>query len=249
MQFVKLGKKEPKLDKRTLRLATYLDAAALPSNPSLVRWTSKVPSWPMMANDNVGDCTIASAAHMVEVWTAYGEHRSSMVIPDKDILAAYSAVTGYNPADPSTDNGAYELDVLNYWRKVGIGGHKIAAYAALDLGSRDDIKAAVNLFGGCYIGLNLPVSAQRQSVWSVPWGGPHGAGQPGSWGGHAVPIVGYGPTDLIVVTWGQLKRMTWKFLDTYCEESYAVLSTEWLNQNKSPNGFDLVALQNDLKLL
>ena len=29
------------------------------------------------------------------------------------------------------DNGAVILDVLNYWRKTGIGGHPISAYADL----------------------------------------------------------------------------------------------------------------------
>jgi hypothetical protein len=43
--------------------------------------------------------------------------------------------------------------------------------------------------------------------------------------------------------------MTWQFWDTYCEESYAVLSNNWLNGNKAPNGFDITALQNDLRQL
>ena len=39
---------------------------------------------------------------------------------------------GFRPGDPSTDRGAYALDVLNYWRQSGIAGHRIAAYAAVD---------------------------------------------------------------------------------------------------------------------
>jgi hypothetical protein len=79
----------------------------------------------------------------------------------------------------------------------------------------------------CYIGLALPISAQNQDVWAVPPGGSAGEGSPGSWGGHAVPIVAYDSRGLTVITWGATKRMTWQFLDTYCDEAYALLSQDW----------------------
>ena len=100
-------------------------------------------------------------------------------------------MTGYKPSDPSTDRGAVELDVLRYWRKTGVGGYKIDAFVALEPKNHLHVQAAVDLFGGSYIGLALPVSAQQQKVWSVPPGGPTGTGAPGSWGGHAVVVEAY----------------------------------------------------------
>jgi hypothetical protein len=42
--------------------------------------------------------------------------------------------------------------------------------------------------------------------------------------------------------------MTWGFLDTYCDEAYAVLSQDWIDKtNLAPNNFDLTALQADLQ--
>ena len=108
----------------------------------------------------------------------------------------------------------------------------------------------MSIFGNCYVGLMMPLSAQTQSIWSVPPGGPVGHGAPGSWGGHAVPVVAYDPEGLTVVTWGALKRMTWGFWAAYCDEAYAILSPDYLEQKggKSvvPAGFDLQQLQEDL---
>ena len=68
-----------------------------------------------------------------------------------------------------------------------------------------------------------------------------------SWGGHAVPVVASDPRRLAVVTWGQLLRMTWAFWEAYCDEAYAILSHDFLEKNKTPDGFDLATLRADLK--
>src|SRR6185312_120177 len=105
---------------------------------------------------------------------------------DDDIVGAYSAITGYTPSRPETDQGAVELDVLAYWQRTGIAGHQIGAYASLDVLSMDHVRCAVNLFGGVYIGAALPLSAQSQTVWDVV-DGP--SGESGTWGGHAMAVV------------------------------------------------------------
>lgn len=241
----RLGKQAARQDPRTLRLANYLPSTAIAPPPAKEDWEKKVKNWPMMLNDSIGDCTCACAGHMIEEWTTYVGKTDT---PDNDaILAAYEAITGYDPNDPSTDQGAVVLDVLNYWRRTGIGGHQILAYAALEPKNHDQVRDSVVLFGNCYLGVSLPISAQNQRVWSVPPGGPTGQGAPGSWGGHAIPVVAYNQRGLTVVTWGALKRMTWGFFDTYCDEAYAVLSQDWIDQNGlAPNSFDLDALKADL---
>jgi hypothetical protein len=176
------------------------------------------------------------------------------------------------------------------------------------------VAAAIWLFGGCYIGLELPLSAQDQDLWDVVAlrsetreaargelsGGDslHAAdgnpasdfpvaaaggedlaasdpSQPGSWGGHAVYLVGYDfrawesasrqsasgapnaalptaatslPPTLTCITWGQIKKMTWRWFARYCSEAYALVSKDWLNgAGVSPSGFDLATLEADLK--
>ena len=161
-QKVKLGKAPARHDSRTLQLAKYLPATAIPHPPAKEDWEKKVKSWPMMLNDNIGDCTCACAGHMIEQWTTY---TGAPVTPsDQDVLKAYEAVGHYNPSDPSTDQGAVILDVLNYWRQTGVGAHQIMAYAALEPKNHNEVKDSILLFGNCYIGVQLPLSAQNQAV-------------------------------------------------------------------------------------
>lgn len=241
---MKLGRSPPVRDPRTLQLANYLRPAVLPPPPPRVDWATKVASWPMMMNDTIGDCTIAAAGHCIEEWTT--DVGDPVILTNATIVAAYAAVSGYDPKTGQHDVGASEIRVLNYWRQQGIGGHTIRAYAALEPGNLDHVRDSVSIFGNTYIGLALPVSAQTQAVWAVPPGGPTGPGAPGSWGGHAVPVVAYDPQGLTVVTWGALKRMTWGFWTAYCDEAFALLSDDFLSANRTPAGVDLAALDSDL---
>lgn len=246
---LKLGKQIARHDPRTLLLASYT-TPTLPVPPPTFDLTSKVTSWGMMENDQIGDCTCAAAGHLLMEWTANAGKK--MFTPtDKQIVAAYSGITGYNPTTGANDNGAVEIDVLNYWRQSGIAGHKIGAYMALEPSNHNHITESVYLFEGCYIGVQLPISAQDQvknhQPWSVPPGGATGDGAKGSWGGHAVPVVAYDLRGVTVVTWGALQKMTWSFWEAYCDESYAILSKDYLTgKKKSPQGFSMEELEGDL---
>jgi hypothetical protein len=246
---LKLGKSPARHDPRTLLLASYA-TTALPAAPATFDLTAKIKSWGMMDNDQIGDCTCAAAGHLLMEWTANAGKK--MFTPtDKQIVAAYSAITGYNPTTGANDNGAVEIDVLNYWRQTGIAGHKIGAYVALEPSNHIHVMDSVYIFEGCYIGLQLPISAQSQvqnhQPWSVPPGGPNGDGKPGSWGGHAIPVVAYDARGVTVVTWGALQVMTWSFWETYCEEAYAIVSNDYLTGKKTtPQGFNMAQLEADL---
>ena len=241
----KLGKLPVRVDVRTLLLARYLDTSQLPVAPDALDLTEHVPDWPMYANDRIGDCTIAAAGHMIEVWTAAAAGEA-VEVSESSVLAAFDRV---KIVDPRTgEEGAVELDVLRDWRTHGVGHHRIAAYARVSGHDHELVRSAAWLFGGLYIGLALPVSAQQQRVWD--WTGSlSGDARPGSWGGHAVNVVCYDAWGLTVVTWGRLQELTWAFWDRYCDESYAILSKDFLEAEHAPNGFDLAALKADLALV
>lgn len=242
----RLGKQPPKHDPRTFQLASYV-TDVLPPAPTSRLWTEQVQDWGMLGNDRYGDCVFAGALHMVQDWTAY--ESTEFVPTEQQALQAYAAVTGFDPGDPSTDNGTIMLDALNYWRHTGVGDHPIMAFASCEPGNTEDIRDAINLFQAAFVGIGLPITAQRQRVWSVPPQGPVGDGAKYSWGGHCVPIIGYTRRRLVCVTWGGLKYMTWRFFRTYCDEAYAVLSHDWVADGTAPNGFDLAELQKDLAAL
>lgn len=243
---VKLGKNPPKFDTRTLQFGAYI-TKGLASPPASVDYSKPVPVWPMMGNDKYGDCTCAAAGHMIEEWTANTGKEETM--SDSQILTAYKHFAGNNP-----DAGANMLDVLKYWRKTGVGGDKIMAFAQLQPRSIIQAKDAINLFGNCYIGVALPNFAVPPGgdflaiPWVVPPQGPVGDAAPNPANGHCVPAVGYDDRNLHVVTWGALKMMSWEFYQAYMDEAFAVLSHDWINKKvgTAPNGFNLAALQEDL---
>jgi hypothetical protein len=259
---MRLGKLAPRHDSRTLKLARY--TAALPDPPTSCDLTAKVARIGMMLNDSLGDCTCAAIGHIIQCWTA--ENGAEVILPDSDILSLYEAACGYNPADPSTDQGGVELDVLNYWRKTGVAGHTLGAYAILQkrAGSlwgkllsgtswRHDVMRSVYYFGAAYIGVALPdaVITQLDKGNVIPWEFP--ADKDASWNpnpdnGHAICIVAYDADGVVIVTWGQLLTVSWDFLDACMDEGYCPFSKDIVNavSGKSPQNFALAQLQTDL---
>jgi hypothetical protein len=241
----KLGKLPVRTDVRTLRLARYVDVSKLPRPPATLDLTRDVGEWPMYANDRIGDCTIAAAAHMIEAWTAAATG-TAVEVTESSVLAAFDRV---KLVDPLTgEEGAVELDVLKDWREHGVDRHRIAAFVRVATYDHALVRAAAWLFGGLYIGLALPLTAQTQDEWD--WTGSlSGDARPGSWGGHAVDVVGYDDAALTAITWGATKELTWSFWDRYVDEAYCILSRDFLDGDQAPSGFDLEALKADLALV
>lgn len=242
---MRLGRKAIKRDTRTLAFGNYL-TPALPPPPPAADWSKGMTDFGMMLNDTLGDCTIAGCGHAVQVWTA--NTGTETTLPDSSILAAYEQWDGYDPNDPDTDQGGIELDVLNDWRKNGLAGHSLLAYADPSVASLDEIRQSIALFGGVYIGLSLPLTAQTQDVWDVVAdGGVHA--EPGSWGGHCVYVPSYDQNGFTCITWGKMKTMTLAFWNQYCDEAHTLLGQDWLTTKGSPVGFDQAQLLSDLKAL
>lgn len=239
---MKLGRKAIKRDSRTLRMACYL-TSALPAPPVAVDWTKSIKKFGMMKNDVLGDCTIAGCAHAIQVWSANID--SEITLFDSTVESYYEQWDGYNPNDPDSDQGGIELDVLNKWRKLGLAGHDLLAYA--DPSSPvnlNEVRQAINLFGGVYIGLSLPLTAQSQDVWDVKGGSD---ARPGSWGGHCVFVPQYDAQSFTCITWGGLKTMTVAFWNKYCDEAHALLGADWINSGGlDPQGFNVAQLNADL---
>jgi predicted metal-binding membrane protein len=145
-----LGKKNKLADTRMLQFSDYVSmvetplehlvdeiesfftrSSALPAAPGSLNDEEGITNWMMMDNDTVGDCTCAAAGHLIMAWTAMVK---APVIPTAaQILAAYEAISGYNPANPNSDVGAACLSVLNYWKKTGIAGNQIGAFMEINV--------------------------------------------------------------------------------------------------------------------
>lgn len=258
-----LGKHKKLVDARTLKFEDYVPTKTLvkkitnlftkkptlPTAPTVFNGEDGISadSWTMMGNDTVGDCTCAAAGHLEMLWTKMG---GAETIPTTaQILAAYEAISGYNPDNQNTDVGAACLTVLNYWKNTGIAGNKISAFVEVPI-TTEYIKDALYIFNGIYIGVDLPLSAESQLSNGKPWTVVSGnQGRAGGWGGHCVPIVAYDKTYLYCVTWGTIQAMTWGFLKKYCDEAYCAIDSSYFSNGKTIEGFNLTQLQTDLGLL
>jgi hypothetical protein len=199
----------------------------------------------MYLNNRFADCTCAAAGHMIQNWTAAVGRPARP--SDQQVLEFYEQFT-----KPGPRNSVHALKVLKRWRSTALGGHKIKAFAQLELRNVTEVKNAISIFGGCYIGVELPrfvtaaARVRKHPRWIVPPRGPIGGGAPDPKGRHVVPAVGYDSRNIYVVTWGALKPMSWQFYLTYADEAFAVLSEDFLSKKKTPKGFDMAQLTRDL---
>jgi len=230
---------------RYLRLET---AKVPPPVPASCDRSRLVESWPVLENDSIGDCTIAAVGHAVQLWTAASGRMR--VMSDKEAVTGYEAF-GYRPGDAGTDRGALATEVLARWSGTGFacGGANdvLAGFCAIDPETEAEVRAGVAWLGVVYAGFDLPIAAQTMEVWDVPAGQAFsGEYAVGSWGGHAVPIVGYGPAGVVCVTWGALKRITWRFWDAYADEAYGLLSRDFVGGAASAAQVDWERLEADM---
>jgi len=246
-----LGRVQSHPDTRTLKFATYFGRSVLAATgrnaPPARDWThpTHAPAWRSWRNDVIGDCTCAAIAHLFQAQSA--NTGRLLDLDDADVVGLYERVGHYNPARPETDQGAQMIDVLRAMREVGMGGQRISAFAALDPMNRWHIDAALNLFGGIYVGVDLPIAAQTQTVWDVAPVGRHDRGyDPGSWGPHAMAMLAYDRSSVAFITWGQVKIATHEWFKTYCSEAWALIDPLWVDDGLTPSGFDLARLRSDL---
>ena len=240
---LKLGRKAVKTDSRTLRLGAYL-TPALPAPPQAVDWTKGITSFGEMLNSDLGDCTCAGLGHAVQIWSA--NTSKEITVPDSAILSAYESWCGYNPSDPSTDQGGVELDVLTDFRRDGLSGHKLLAFADPNVSNLDEVRTAINLFGGIYIGMNVPnfIMDAVPQVWDTV------ADDKGIDGGHAVFVTGYDGTTFTFISWGEVYKMTVPYWDRYVDEAHALIGQDWFETSGvDPTGLNLAQLQEDLKAI
>ena len=239
---LKLGRKAVKRDSRRLMLAKYLPAA-LPSAPASCDWSDKITQFSMMLNDSLGCCTIAGCGHAVQVWTA--NTSSEVTLPDSTILAYYEQWDGYVSGDPSTDQGGVEETVLDDWRKSSFAGHILTAYADADVTNLAEIRQAINLFIGLYIGMNVTAQVmQNADDNTIPW---DQAGDTSSMGGHCVYVTGYDSEYIYFISWGKLYKMTLAYWQSNVDEAHCLMSPDLLGSaGISASGFNSAQLLQDL---
>lgn len=249
----KFGKKAPKKLMSTPAFGDFLTRATEWPAVKPRGWEYAVPAGQleMLGNDQYGDCAEAGAMHLIQVETANTDNPLHGTLAQT--LNLYTSLTGFDPKDPNTDGGTVLLDVLKRWKDTGIAVtdatgkeviHKILGWAALDLSSVPQMRYANDLFGGTYLGINCPQSAEEDtSNWTYHAGSP-------SVGGHCITGVGQGSAGGHIISWGRSIPFTWEFMLHQLDEAYIIVSSGWVDkQGKSPSGLDLDGLLAAMKKL
>ncbi|MGB6771172.1 MAG: hypothetical protein WBF51_04125 [Candidatus Dormiibacterota bacterium] len=208
-------------------------AGKLPDPPTEVAVPKAV--YPIDGNDQYGDCTMAGVAHLIAAWNA--EVSVNEAVPDsQEVVEEYFRLSG------GQDTGLNEANVLQTWHREGLFGHKLDAYAPVNVKDLVELHQAVAFYGGCYLGIECPQSAQEQFQAGEPW-----TFVPGSpiEGGHCIVALGYTPEGLLCATWGGIALVTFAFLAHFLEEAWAIVAPQFVAAGKGPS-LDLKQLKADL---
>jgi len=252
-QSPRLGLDLTALHKPSLKLADYIHRE-LANPPAAVSRPHAGFQWGMLANDRLGDCVIAMMLHSIEDFHLDAD-TPPPAFTDQDAISIYSAITGYNPNNPSSDRGTDETAAMHYWEQPGLTTegttHTIVATVAVDPSSLNECRIAIDEFVDLQIGIALPKTAQGQSEWTVvgdPNSDPNSAA--GSWGGHGIPYREYDADTFTCVTWGADLLLTVPFHQSYAQEAHVVVTQEMLNnQGVGPSGVAWDELVSDIKQL
>jgi hypothetical protein len=252
---LRFGRKRPVARGPRLSLKNYL-MRGLPAAPASCDYTK--PATKALAevydNDTLGDCVIAGMAHVVGVLTGNAGTKP-FLYNNKEIIGLYSAIGGYVPGNPSTDNGCDMQTALNYWENNGAwppdvaakngDTHQIAGWVAVDGANPEEVRTALWLFENLYFGMELPdawINPQPPSASGFTW---DVAGAPDPNNGHCVAGVGYNANGVTIDTWGMTGLLTNAAIAQYTAASangelYTVVGMDAIDQatQKAPNGFD-----------
>jgi len=172
----KLGRKPYKPSPRDLKLSKYLKVELLPTIPPQYGDEGLIPAneWGMLGNNIVGNCVICAIWHMIILWNkAAGK---TINVSAQTAINTYSAITGYDPNNPDSDQGTDERSALLYALNTGFTDddgniHKIGAFANIDITNQSYLDAAAYIFETILLGIQFPDSAMEQfnnvQVWDV----------------------------------------------------------------------------------
>ena len=246
----KLGRQphDPLKTARCLQAHDVLDLSTLPTRPAARDWSQRDgvdTTYQMFGNDYLNDCVIASLLDQFLTWA--GQSGTSFAPTLQDALNGYQQLGGWDPSNSAaTDNGCVMLDVVTRIKTESLAGHRIKAFVHVDPKNLDLLAAALEFFGGLWMGWDLPIAWQQADVWgTAPDGKLTGDWTPASWGRHATHAPLWSPGMAGLITWCEHRPFALEAAPAYCSEAYALVSDElWvvLTSGRCPAGVDVQKL-------
>lgn len=224
------------VDREQLRLKAGTKRASLPARlklgggieppPKSFNWSRyHTLNFPVLGNDNYGDCFYAAPAHQVQLWT--GNVGTQETFDVQRLIDRYLEVSG-------GDNGLSDDQIFPEWARgiVGPDGpHKILDYMLVPPTSAELVNLCLWYFGGVLYTASLLNTWLNNARPGATW---DGGGRPDRYAGHAMLLSAVQPNgNLDVETWGfnppiNLTRAGMAASDP---EIIAVFSLDWFDAN------------------
>ena len=137
--------------------------------------------------------------------------------------------------------------MLDYWRKTGWAGRKLVAFAEVNSSNPDEIEAAIAIFGGVILGVNVLKANNDQFAARQPWDWK--AGSP-SLGGHAILGGSYTNNpgaNIQFITWARRTAFTDRCIQKQCFEAWIPVFPEHLGTKSFLAGVNGRALASAFK--
>lgn len=195
-----------------------------PRYPIDVSGGSAADAWQMLGNGpdptctvapgGVGDCTYCGRQHL-RMAKAAAYKQAEKWETSNELVEEYLAY------DHGQDDGAVISDLLLSWYRSG----KILAFAPVDHSSIEAVDAAMQAFGGIYVGVNLTGDADDLFSEGLPWTVSDGQ-QPDPADGHCIVGVKATPQGRTYVTWGAEQEATAGWSAACVTEVYVLITSE-----------------------
>jgi hypothetical protein len=170
------------------------------------------PYFPALDNNvGVGDCSVVAVA---SIEAAANLRRGRTVAP----TTTTSALLAWHSLNGDTALGVSDATLLNEWSSPsGLLRSRITGWTSLDVGSQRQLKSAIVQTGALYASVIVPDDIGWSNlVWSA-------RPAPSSvTSAHAVAVIGWTPSALIAVSWGEVVLIPWTYWTAEGVSAYAV---------------------------
>jgi hypothetical protein len=254
----KYGRRPPK-NTPALRFRSFM-SGEVPAHPPEEDYLAKLTGWQMLGNDVAGDCNAVTWANMRRLVTA--TLTTEYYPTQAQVWQFYQTQNpGFDPSGTSGTDGPGSqqdqgMDVqtgLEYLHASGgPDGVKAVAFAKVDHSNLEEVKAALAIFGGLWLGVQVLDANQKEFAEDRPW-----TDVPGSAidGGHAILGGGYTPGDIKFITWARETEFARSFWDgvvqgsPLVEEAWVVIWPEHLGTTAFEEGVNQAQLAADYQAL
>jgi hypothetical protein len=234
---------------------------AIPAYPPEVDYLAKLSDWQMLGNDKVGDCNAVTWANMRRLVTA--TLTTEYYPTQEQVYQFYQTQNpGFDPNGTSGTNGPGSQDDQGMDIQTGLeylhanggpDGVKAVAFAKVDHTNIAEVKAALAIFGGLWLGVEVLDANQQQFADGRPWTDVSGSPIDG---GHAILGGGYtAHSGIKFITWAQETEFARSFWNgvvkgtSLVEESWVVIWPEHLGTREFQQGVDQATLAADYQAL